>query len=78
MQNASLMGGAGDKKICLEAAVANRHGLPGAQGISRTAALQLPAESFSRPGGPVLAPDVGSSLGRRVARAILGLISGRR
>ncbi|MGD2074886.1 MAG: DUF853 family protein [Gammaproteobacteria bacterium] len=63
MQNRILIGGAGDKQIRLDAAMANRHGLiTGATGTGKTVSLQLLAESFSRIGVPVFAPDTKGDL----------------
>jgi DNA helicase HerA-like ATPase len=63
MQNGILVGGAGDKQVWLDAAMANRHGLiTGATGTGKTVTLQLLAESFSRLGVPVFAADIKGDL----------------
>ena len=63
MQNGILLGGAGDRQIWLDAAMANRHGLiTGATGTGKTVSLQLLAESFSRLGVPVFAADIKGDL----------------
>ncbi len=63
MQNGILLGGAGDRQIWLDAAMANRHGLiTGATGTGKTVTLQLLAESFSRLGVPVFAADIKGDL----------------
>ncbi len=63
MQNGILVGGASDKQIWLDAAMANRHGLiTGATGTGKTVTLQLLAESFSRLGVPVFAADIKGDL----------------
>ena len=63
MQNGILLGGADDRQIWLDAAMANRHGLiTGATGTGKTVTLQLLAESFSRLGVPVFAADIKGDL----------------
>ena len=63
MQNRILVGGAGDRQIWLDAAMANRHGLiTGATGTGKTVTLQLLAESFSRLGVPVFTADIKGDL----------------
>jgi len=62
-ENEILLGGTGDKKIVLNAAMANRHGLiTGATGTGKTVTLQVLAESFSRLGVPVFTADVKGDL----------------
>ncbi|MCO6413931.1 MAG: DUF853 family protein [Thiogranum sp.] len=63
MQNSILVGGAADRQILLDASMANRHGLiTGATGTGKTVTLQVLAESFSRLGVPVFAPDIKGDL----------------
>jgi DNA helicase HerA-like ATPase len=58
-----LLGGAGERQILLDPAMANRHGLiTGATGTGKTVTLQLLAESFSRLGVPVFTADMKGDL----------------
>ncbi len=53
----------GEKEICLEPGMANRHGLiTGATGTGKTVTLQTLAETFSEMGVPVFAADVKGDL----------------
>ena len=64
-QNGMLWIAAGEngKKICLEPAKANRHGLvAGATGTGKTVTLKVMAESFSEAGVPVFLADVKGDL----------------
>lgn len=64
-QNGMLWIAAGDngKKICLEPAKANRHGLvAGATGTGKTVTLKVMAESFSEAGVPVFLADIKGDL----------------
>ena len=64
-QNGMLWIAAGEngKKICLEPAKANRHGLvAGATGTGKTVTLKVMAESFSDAGVPVFLADVKGDL----------------
>jgi len=55
--------GKGDKKVCLQPRMANRHGLiAGATGTGKTVTLQILAEGFSRIGVPVFLADVKGDL----------------
>jgi DNA helicase HerA-like ATPase len=61
--NRILIGGAGDRQVTLNAAMANRHGLiAGATGTGKTVTLQVLAESFARLGVPVFLADVKGDL----------------
>jgi len=80
--------------VALPAQMANRHGLiAGATGTGKTVTLQVLDERFSENGVPVFTADVqgageaflksmlrsvGSTLGRRIVRGILGSITGGR
>lgn len=58
-----LIGGSGQKKISLDASMANRHGLiSGATGTGKTITLQILAEGFSRIGVPVFVTDIKGDL----------------
>ncbi|MCU0970271.1 MAG: DUF853 domain-containing protein, partial [Gammaproteobacteria bacterium] len=59
-----LIGGTADgRRILLDPAMANRHGLvAGATGTGKTVTLQMLAESFSRLGVPVFTADVKGDL----------------
>ncbi len=64
-QNGMLWIAAGEngKKICLEPAKANRHGLvAGATGTGKTVTLKVMAESFSEAGVPVFLADIKGDL----------------
>ena len=58
-----LIGAAGPARVCLDPAMANRHGLiAGATGTGKTVTLQVLAEQFSRAGVPVVLADVKGDL----------------
>jgi uncharacterized protein len=63
-RNVILLGAnAAGEQICIDAGMANRHGLiTGATGTGKTVTLQLLAESFSRLGVPVFTADVKGDL----------------
>ncbi len=61
--NLILLGGNGNRRVLLNAGMANRHGLiTGATGTGKTVTLQVLAESFSRLGVPVFTADVKGDL----------------
>ncbi|MBR5474105.1 MAG: DUF853 family protein [Lachnospiraceae bacterium] len=61
--NKIWIGKAGDKKVCIEPSMANRHGLiAGATGTGKTITLKVMAESFSDCGVPVFLADVKGDL----------------
>jgi DNA helicase HerA-like ATPase len=63
MSETLLIGAAGDRRIGLLPALANRHGLiAGATGTGKTVTLQRLAEGFSRLGVPVFATDIKGDL----------------
>lgn len=58
-----LIGGGNGKKLLMDAAMANRHGMiSGATGTGKTVTLQILAESFSRMGVPVFLSDIKGDL----------------
>ncbi|MDH3637962.1 MAG: DUF853 domain-containing protein [Gammaproteobacteria bacterium] len=58
-----LIGGADGNQICMDAGMANRHGMiAGATGTGKTVTLQILAEGFSRIGVPVFLADVKGDL----------------
>ncbi len=54
-----LIGGQNQQQICMDASMANRHGMiAGATGTGKTITMQILAEEFSKIGVPVLLADV--------------------
>jgi DNA helicase HerA-like ATPase len=68
------------RELGLLPALANRHGpTTGASGTGKTVTLQVMAEQFSAAGEAVVqsaARAIGSELGRRIIRGVLGSILG--
>ena len=70
-----LVGMAGDKEVCIEPKMANRHGLiAGATGTGKTITLKVMAESFSAMGVPVFLADVKGDI---AATCMAGEMSGK-
>lgn len=59
-----LFGKSGEEEVCLDLAMANRHGMiAGATGTGKTVSLKVLAESFSDAGVPVFLADIKGDLG---------------
>ena len=62
-ENKIWIGNSGDKKICIQPKMSNRHGMIcGATGTGKTVTLKVLAESFSEAGVPVFLADVKGDL----------------
>ncbi len=58
-ENGIYLGLAGDRRVCMDLAMANRHGLiAGASGTGKTITMKVLAESFSDAGVPVFLCDI--------------------
>ena len=63
MASPLILGGANGGNVCLQPALANRHGLiAGATGTGKTVSMQVLAEQFSRLGVPVFLADIKGDL----------------